>query len=195
MPNLQMIYTKQEARTLAKTARTALNTDTVKKNSQAIFQTVYAVPEYQNCGTVLTYADCNGEFATIEFITKCLTDGKLVALPRIEGKRLMRFYYISSLDDLKEGAYHILEPQGTECCKPGDDTIMIMPGVAYDNACHRVGYGGGYYDTYLAQYPHIFKIGVCHSVQLFDHIQTEAYDICPDVVITENKTIYKNTCI
>ncbi len=72
---------------------------------------------------------------------------------------------------------------------------MILPGVAFDHFCHRVGYGGGYYDRYLKDKSWIFTIAVCHEVQLMEEIITEEHDISPDLLITENRTLYKNTCI
>lgn len=189
------MYTKQDARTLAKIARLALPPEIVQKNSQQIFQKLQAMAIYQHCHTILCYADSNGEVATGAWIEACLKDGKRIALPKVERKRFMRFYYIESLSELQEGAYHILEPTGFECCIPDSDTIIILPGVAFDKECHRVGYGGGYYDTYLESYPNLIKIGVCHEVQLFPSIQTELFDICPDILITEKQIIYKNTCI
>ena len=50
------------------------------------------------------------------------------------------------------GAYGILEPTG-EYKADGYDGLLIMPGVAFDEECHRIGYGGGFYDKYLEKHP------------------------------------------
>lgn len=192
-----MNYTKQEARAIAKKARAELEESVVFRNSRKIFNTLLSFDVYQNCETILVYMAYNKEVETWEFIEHCLNEGKRVALPRVDQRKkmCMNFYYIHGKAELSHGAYGILEPMGNECCIPDDKTIMILPGVAFDSCCHRVGYGGGYYDSYLEKYPELVKIGVCHEVQLFEYIQIEAHDIIPDILITEEQTFYKASCI
>ena len=63
---------------------------------------------------------------------------------------------------------------------------MIMPGVAFDNQRHRVGYGGGFYDRYLEKWPKLKTAAVAFSCQLFEAVPFEAFDILPQILVTEN---------
>lgn len=194
---MKQVYTKSEARKIAKAARNTLTMEEVFEHSIHIFDSLITMREYRDCNTVLAYADCNQEVATSCFIDKCLEDGKDVAMPRVESAGIMEFYFIHARTELVSGKFGILEPMGGQKYLPDKNSsaIMIMPGVAFDVACHRAGYGGGYYDRYLMRCPEIITIAVCHEIQLLNEIITEEHDICPDILITENRTLYKNPCI
>ena len=65
--------------------------------------------------------------------------------------------------------------------------VIIVPMLGFDAALHRVGYGGGYYDRFLAAQTQAQKIGVCFEQGRLDHIPTEPHDIALDRVISEIK--------
>lgn len=194
---MKTVFTKPEARQRAKAARNALSETEVAEHSRCIFDTLTSLQEYEICDVILAYADCNREVATGDFIRTCLKDGKRVALPRVISDGNMEFYEIDDRTELIKGKFGILEPIGNQQFLPDTNisALMILPGVAFDFACHRVGYGGGYYDRYLMGKPQIITIAVCHEVQLMNKILTEKHDICPEILITENRTLYKNICI
>ena len=194
---MKPVLTKSEARRQAKTARNSLSDLEVSVHSRCIFEKLRALHEYRDCSMILAYADCNREIATTDFIQTCLKDGKRVALPRVTAAGCMDFYEIHGTSELITGSFGILEPAGNQLFlpEPHSSVLMILPGVAFDHFCHRVGYGGGYYDRYLKDKSWIFTIAVCHEVQLMEEIITEEHDISPDLLITENRTLYKNTCI
>lgn len=194
---MKNVFTKPEARRQAKAARNALSEQEVSAHSRCIFDKLKEMHEYRNCCQILAYVDCNREVSTAGFIQTCLNDGKRVALPRVTAAGIMDFYEIHDLSELTAGSFGILEPVGGRRFLPEPDgfTLMILPGVAFDHFCHRVGYGGGYYDRYLRDKPWIFTVAVCHEIQLLEEIKTEEHDISPNLLITENRTLYKNTCI
>ena len=72
-----------------------------------------------------------------------------------------------------------------------EDAMMIMPGVAFDEKCDRVGYGGGFYDRFLEKHPGICRVAVGFSFQILPEVPTEPTDIRPQVVVTEDK-IYRD---
>ena len=84
--------------------------------------------------------------------------GKSVWFPRVEGSE-MNFYLAEQKEDLQPGAYGILEPTG-EYKADGYDGLLIMPGVAFDEECHRIGYGGGFYDKYLEKHSDLHTIAL-----------------------------------
>jgi 5-formyltetrahydrofolate cyclo-ligase len=66
--------------------------------------------------------------------------------------------------------------------------VIIVPMLGFDVDMHRVGYGGGYYDNFLASQPAAQKIGVCYETGKVDHIPAEPHDIPLDFIITESHT-------
>lgn len=109
-----------------------------------------------------------------------------VVLPRVEGDDMEFFDYTP--DDLKEGSFGILEPQGTEPCPAGEIDLMVVPGVAFTIKGERLGRGKGFYDKYLSRKGfRAFCIGVCYAHQLLDNLPTEPHDRRMDTVIVGNK--------
>ena len=66
---------------------------------------------------------------------------------------------------------------------------MVMPGLAFDRNRNRAGYGGGFYDKYLADKPQIFKSAVAFHFQIVESIETDSYDLRPDIIVTEQEII------
>ena len=94
------------------------------------------------------------------------------------------------MTDLQPGYQGILEP--AEYCPKVEATegMMLSPGLAFDREGHRVGYGGGYYDRYLARFEgsslHLYA--VAYDFQIVDQIEAEEHDISPHRIITsQNK--------
>jgi 5-formyltetrahydrofolate cyclo-ligase len=70
--------------------------------------------------------------------------------------------------------------------QPADDfDVIIVPMLGFDKALHRIGYGGGYYDRFLATQPSAKTIGVCFEQGKLEHIPTEPHDITLKQIITD----------
>ena len=102
----------------------------------------------------------------------------------------MIFFRIDGEEDLEPGYFGIREPKQGLSAADGSNGLMIMPGVAFDRSRGRVGYGGGFYDRYLAAHPDLFTAAVAFEFQLFDQVPREETDILPRCLITE-KQIYR----
>ena len=165
-------------------------------------QSVFQQAEY-----ILCYVNYKNEVETISLLEESLRLGKRVYCPRVSDGD-MEFYEIFSLSDLEDGFRGILEPKALEerIFRLQEDvpTLMIMPGAVFDKMCHRIGYGGGYYDRYLASLgldsensAHVLDffhtVALAFSFQLLEEdIPYEEYDICPQIIITEQEIIEKN---
>ena len=127
------------------------------------------------------------EVDTRELIRQALADGKRVGVPRcIDGTRLMEFYEIGSLDDLEKRTFGVLEPVPERCALITDfsKSICVVPALLYDLSGYRIGYGGGYYDRFLAHYPG-YKVGVTYVKCIRRRILHGRYDVPVSALVTE----------
>jgi 5-formyltetrahydrofolate cyclo-ligase len=136
------------------------------------------------------YASYHHETDTGEFLQSCLKKGIKTALPRVakDGEH-MEFFYVNSRKDLRLGYKGIPEP--AVHCEPVSEEkdvsqkVILVPGVGFDRAGHRTGYGKGFYDRYLSSHSFCRKIGIAFSFQIFDEIESDRLDVGMDAVITE----------
>ena len=99
----------------------------------------------------------------------------------------MEFYYLRSFDeDLESGAFGVLEPKIGRCEKMTDfsNSICIVPGLAFDNEGYRLGYGKGYYDRFLCNYPGV-KIGICYASCVKRELPHGFYDVPVGILVTD----------
>ena len=143
-------------------------------------------PKLAQADAVFAYYSLPDEVCTHQLIDSLVADGKTVYLPKVIGDETMTWFPYHSAQDLKEGAFHIMEPAGVTkesplcynlCC------TILVPGVAFDVAGRRLGRGRGYYDRFLASHPELYKIGVCFDFQKVPEVPSDEYDILVDEVI------------
>lgn len=123
---------------------------------------------------ILTYVSFNGEVDTFE-IMKELIKYKRIAVPKIENGG-MNFYFINSLDDLKVGTYDILEPTTEKRVQDFFNSTCLVPGICFNQKGYRVGYGKGYYDRFLENYPG-YTIGLTYLECLNEVDFQDSHDI------------------
>lgn len=141
---------------------------------------------------VLAYYSLPDEVNTHHLINELLSVGKKVLLPKVVDDEKMEWYPYTSEKPLKLGKFGIGEPDVTEersFCHLADVTTesslcyVLVPGLAFDGAGHRLGRGRGYYDRFLAAHPEIYKIGVCFDFQKVREVPVDEFDIPVDEVI------------
>lgn len=143
---------------------------------------------YTESKEVFTYVSTAIEVDTRALITKALSDGKRVAVPKCLEERMMRFYYIESFEDLEPGTFSVLEPIESRCgaAEPGaQGTLCIVPGLSFDMRGYRLGYGKGYYDRYLKGHPSLLKVGLCYCGCTTEELYQGSFDIPVSHLITE----------
>lgn len=179
---MDIMISKNEARKIVKEKRGTLSPEFVHNESKKIADCILQSEYFIKASQVMCYASVRGEVDTFYLMEKILQAGKVLALP-VTVKREMTFYRVNDMSDLVTGYMGIKEPKPGEVVLPDKDTLMIMPGVAFDRMCHRAGYGAGCYDKYLEDKCDFVKVAPSFEFQLFDEIENDGYDICPDVVI------------
>ncbi len=137
---------------------------------------------YKQAKTIYGYLPYNQEVRTVPMLQKALEDGKKVAVPKCYGDE-MRFIYLTDLSQVEKGYCGIPEPIADGPVAEDKTALVLMPGLAFDKAGHRIGYGGGFYDKFLAQEPEHPTLALCYGFQMVDHLETEEFDVPVDTVL------------
>ena len=110
-------------------------------------------------------------------------------LPKVKEEYGMDFVKCDKNTTYHKDRYGILEPDDHQVINPLALDVIVVPLVAFDENRHRIGHGCGYYDRYLI-HTKALKIGVAYECQKVDFIQSDVFDVCLDMIITEDH-IYK----
>ena len=137
---------------------------------------------YQNANTIYGYLSYNQEVRTWSILQQALQDGKKVAVPKIYG-RDMKFIYLEDLTLVEKGYCGIPEPVADAPIAEESDALVLMPGLAFTKAGDRMGYGGGFYDRFLADEPNHPTLALCYEFQIVEKLPSEEYDIPVDTVL------------
>lgn len=183
--------TKADIRERALRLRASTGEEERKAAGERIRERLFATDFYREAESVYCYVSFRDEADTKGIIEKSLELGKKVAVPKVTGKGKMEFFFIDSMKDLRAGTWSIPEP-GEWCRqapKPDERALVILPGAAFDRSGRRIGYGGGYYDAYLAGNMGCRKAALAFSVQCMKRIPSEEHDICTEFIITEKELI------
>lgn len=169
--------------TLAK--RGSIGPDQRRAAAEALAQSVPALPEVAAATAVMAFASFGTEIETDPLVEALLTSGRTVLMPYVDGDRL-RAARIGSVADLAPGYRGIREPTP----QPVDPVagVILVPGVAFDASGARLGYGGGFYDAFLAQASGM-RIGVCFDCQIVERVPIGAADQPVSLIVTETRII------
>ena len=141
-----------------------------------------ATQAYREAKTIYGYLPYNQEVRTVPMLERALREGKRVAVPKVYGDT-MKFIYLEDLSQVAKSEMGIPEPIADGPVADDQTALVLMPGIAFDEAGHRIGYGGGYYDKFLSAEPHHPTVALCYDFQMFAQLDTEAFDIPVDRVI------------
>ncbi|MBI1920788.1 MAG: 5-formyltetrahydrofolate cyclo-ligase [Geobacter sp.] len=181
---------KRTLRRLLLERRRSLTREECLAASRVIQETFIRNAAFESAGAIALYAPIHGEVDTASVAVAALGARKTVAFPVVAGDNMV-FRTITSLDELEQGAFGIMEPPlRNEALSPDTFDLIVLPGVAFDLRGNRIGYGKGYYDRLL--HPLEGKgrlVGFCHDFQLVDSIAGEPHDVRLDLVITEKRVI------
>lgn len=177
---------KKEIRKRVFAARKAADPERLLWDSQTICEKITHLPAFQEADTVFVYMDCKGEVSLKPLLETAWAMGKKTAAPKVTGPGEMKYYYITSYEDVAPGYYGIPEPI-TEIEALDAQALLIVPGVAFDKNCHRCGYGQGFYDRYLAAHPNHPTIAVAFDFQMEEKIPCDEHDQLPQLLVTETR--------
>ena len=173
---------KTSLRKAIREKKRAMTTEQIEAASEKLGELFAECEAYKNAKTIYGYLPYNQEVRTVPMLERALREGKRVAVPKVIGDE-MRFIYMTDLNAVECGYAGIPEPvaDGPEADDP--EALVLMPGLAFDPQGHRIGYGGGFYDRFLAKEPNHPTVALCYDFQLLPVLETEEFDIPVDCVL------------
>jgi len=154
-----------------------------------------ALPEVRDASTVLCYVSSkDNEVDTHGLIAQFVETGRRVFVPIAEPGGIMLWSQLLELDELAPARFGILEPrpESRRISPAPPDALVLVPGIAFSPDGHRIGYGGGYYDRFLAGHEGP-AIGLAFDVQIICSWETNEYDIPVKAVVTETRLIQRRS--
>ncbi len=165
-----------------KARKRAMTEEEIVSASERLGALFAASEAYRNAKTIYGYLPYNQEVRTVPMLQRALEEGKAVAVPKCYGEE-MRFIYLTDLSQVEKGYCGIPEPIADGPVAQDPTALVLMPGLAFDPQGHRIGYGGGFYDKFLAAEPGHPTLALCYGFQMVDHLDTEEFDVPVDTVL------------
>lgn len=182
--------TKSEIREIARAARRSIPAEERALLAAAACGRLVGLPEVHDARIVLGYLATAEEIDPARCMKSLGDRGILVGYPRIAGPGALTVHVPLAERDLESGPHGIRQPYvDSPAIDPDDIDIVIVPGVAFDVAGERVGYGGGYYDRLLRRTPHATRIALAFDEQIVAKIPHEPHDEHVDVIVTPTRVI------
>ena len=160
----------------------AMTPEEIEDRSARLGELFAGTDAYRRAKTVYGYMPYNQEVRTVPILERAIRDGKKVAVPKVYGDT-MKFIYLDDLTQVENSDMGIPEPIAAEPVADDKTALVLMPGLAFDEAGHRIGYGGGFYDKFLTAEPNHPTVALCYDFQMYAHLDTEEFDIPVDMVI------------
>ncbi len=174
---------KKELRAAIRARKRAMTPEDIRSRSEKLGILFAQSQAYRDASTIYGYLPYNQEVRTVEILEQAIRDGKQVAVPKVYGDD-MKFLYIDDFHtQVGPGYAGIPEPRFDGPVAQDKTALVLMPGLAFDAQGHRIGYGGGFYDRFLAAEPDHPTLALCYGFQMVDHLETEEFDIPVDAVL------------
>ena len=173
---------KKQLRAQIREQKRAMTEAQIEEKSRALGALFRESRAYRDANTIYGYLPYNQEVRTVPMLEQALRDGKKVAVPKVYGET-MRFIYLDDLTAVETGYAGIPEPVADAPVADDPTALVLMPGLAFDPQGHRIGYGGGFYDRFLAKEPNHPTLALCYDFQILPHLDTEEFDIPVDTVL------------
>ncbi|AHL72079.1 5-formyltetrahydrofolate cyclo-ligase [Bacillus sp. FSL R7-0166] len=170
-----------------------ISAEEFNRHASLLHEHVLQLSEWKQAKTIALTMSRGKEIPTMPLIEKAWEEGKTVCIPTCFPKtKEMVFYEYTPETKMTSSYFGLLEPDPLESTVVHKEAIdlIIVPGVCFDQRGYRIGYGGGYYDRYLADY-HGITLALSLSVQQVDHLPAEPHDIPVSIMVSEKGAFYQ----
>jgi 5-formyltetrahydrofolate cyclo-ligase len=182
---------RQELRRRILTSRDRLSPADRHRQSLATIDRLWQLPRFADIHTYFIYVAFRSEVETLPLIKRLLAAGRQVAVPltRTSPPHLEGYLLGDPDRDLRPGSFGIPEPDPARLprVEPAAIEAVILPGAVFDRQGGRLGYGGGYYDRFLAEAPAALRIGLAFELQVVAAVPLEPHDQLLDYLVTEEE--------
>ncbi|MFP3418391.1 MAG: 5-formyltetrahydrofolate cyclo-ligase [Bacillota bacterium] len=183
---------KKELRrqTLAKLEQ--MSSEEFKQNTTLLYEHLFQLTAWKQAKTIALTMSRGKEVPTRPLIDKAWEEGKTVCVPTcFPETKEMTFYEYTPQTKMTSRYFGLSEPDPETSAAVHKKAIdlVIVPGVCFDQQGYRIGYGGGYFDRFLADY-HGVTLALCLSVQQIEHVPAETHDIPVSMIVSEKGPLY-----
>jgi len=172
-------------------ARRAIFPEQRAAHAAAIAERALRLPELSGLSTALLYGASPEEADPGVLEAALRASGMRIAYPRVAGDRELTLHWVDDPGVLTVGTFGLLQPVlDAPAAALAEMGVVIVPGVAFDGAGNRLGFGGGYYDTLLgAPSGAPLAVGIAYDEQVVEHVPNEAHDRPVAVLVTPTRTL------
>jgi 5-formyltetrahydrofolate cyclo-ligase len=194
MTSDDLILRKKEIRKEARKLRDSLSTQEIRSKSSAIESRLWQMIQEHQFKSIMFYIAFGSEVQTQSCIARAINSGikTIVPICSQDGKRqLLPSRLLDLHSEVKAGKFGIPEPKPEfrRPFPPEEIDLVVVPGLAFNEQGHRIGYGGRYYDHFLVRCPQSLHIGLAYEIQIVNDIPSSEWDIPVHKIITEDKVI------
>ncbi|MDD2897262.1 MAG: 5-formyltetrahydrofolate cyclo-ligase [Desulfuromonadaceae bacterium] len=182
---------KRSLRSQLLALRRGLSHEAWSAHSRAAQLNLLSLDEYAHAECIALYAPAHNEIDTALIAAAAFLAQKRLLYPAVCGQRMV-FRRVERIEELQEGAFGILEPCPTGSDHLADEAdLIVVPGVGFDPSGHRIGYGKGFYDRFLAHPDcEAHLVGLCHDFQVTGGaIPADSHDIPMEIIVTDSRII------
>lgn len=161
-----------------------------ERKGRKITRSLLGLSDYKKAKVIMSYVSTGNEVQTRDFIAFAFSHGKRIVVPAVDSKTCtLTLHEIHSLDELEPGYADIPEPKDkSRPILPNDIDLAVLPGLAFDEKCNRLGKGKAMFDRLLKDMS-CPKIALAFEFQLTEKVPTHSHDIPVDMVLTEERLI------
>lgn len=182
---------KEELRKRLAGLRRTLSAETRKQRSEALCTALAAHEAFEKARVVAGYAPLRFEADPSPLLERAWAAGKTVVLPRVSvATHSLALHQVSRDSELVESAFSVREPREDAPLVALDQVdLVIVPGLAFDERGHRLGYGKGFYDGLLPRLPNAVRVGIAFELSLLVEVPAAAHDAQVHWIFTDRRVI------
>jgi 5-formyltetrahydrofolate cyclo-ligase len=187
-----------DSRKILRNKRRALSPDAQRTAAHGLLSQFLKLPFLKNVQYIAVYMPFDGEIDPVFIMEWCIENDKFLYLPKInisENNNSLKFLLFKKNKMLKYNKFNILEPSESDTSDilPEQLELILLPLVAFDRQCHRLGMGKGYYDKTLKNTKNPFLIGLGYDFQCLENIIPHENDVQMDGILTDKEMILRET--
>lgn len=184
---------KKRLRREALARRAALSPEEIARASAAVVRRLEGLDAFREAEAIFSYVSLPIEIDTRALIHRCLAQDRTVYVPACRDDGSLIWCRLHDWHELVPGRHGILAPRNPLATNitTSKNTVCLVPGLLFDHQGHRLGYGGGYFDRFLADYEGL-SVGLVSAQFLHPRLPWEEHDIAVGVVVTEVTCVNRN---